>query len=266
MLTGKERYVYRLMKATCSCGNKDFKQNLNVKKDHGVLFRDMEYPIMNANDHVSGDNIVTFGRCKSLRNPGGASSGAAIAATSIIPIVGPLIYRCAIGCKCEPMTLVPWINVNDEYYIDGAPALTLESTLPCYYGGTITIVLERNEDEEEAKENSGEEVDRDKTKQLPSEVQEKIDAFCDEEMATGTSAAKEALAEEMAQEEARKLEMEENARAFNEAVQNLKLSVKGSTQVDYDERFILQPFVIEQEKKEPLFEPFSLKSVQQKEE
>ena len=36
MAAGKKQYVYRLMKAKCSCGDQKFEQNLNLPLDHGV--------------------------------------------------------------------------------------------------------------------------------------------------------------------------------------------------------------------------------------
>ena len=73
MAAGKKQYVYRLMKAKCSCGDQKFEQNLNLPLDHGVIYQDAEHPLMNANDHVSGEHILTFGRCKSTSNPGGTA-------------------------------------------------------------------------------------------------------------------------------------------------------------------------------------------------
>lgn len=199
MAAGKKQYVYRLMKAQCTCGDKKFKQNLNLKKDHGVLFHDENYPLMNANDHVANENIFTFGRCTSTANPNGAiGSGLA---NAVIPIVGGLLMRKLAGVKCEPMTIVPWIKIDEDYLIDGAPALTLESELPCYYGGVIKIVLEKaddNEDEQDGADESEEqeaEEERDIKEQLPSEVQEKLDSFCDGEFVE-QSAGEEALAAE----------------------------------------------------------------------
>lgn len=176
MISGKDQYVYRLMKAKCSCGSEDFAQYLNLKMDHGVIFNDKEYPLMNANDHKSGENIYTFGRCKSLCNPGGMLGCALLG-----PVVG-LIGKATIGCVCEPLTPFPWVQVDENYYIDGAPALTVNSVLHCAYGGEITITLEAEEKAEESSEKTTDDKQdkEDKKQQLPSEVQEKIDSFCDD--------------------------------------------------------------------------------------
>ncbi len=90
--------------------------------------------------------------------------------------IGSEILQTTLGTPCKPMTVTPWINVDEDYFIDGAPALTIESTLPCYYGGIITIVLEKTESTDSEGDNASEE-DKDIKDQLPSEVQEKIDSF-----------------------------------------------------------------------------------------
>lgn len=177
MATEKKQYIYRLMKAKCSCSATDFAQYLNLPEDHGVAFHDSEYPLMNANDHVAGEHINTFGRCKSLKNPGGQG------ANLIMPFFGPLLLKATVGCKCDPMTLVPWIGVDEDYFIDGAPALTLESELPCYYGGVISIVaeLEKEGTDEGQQKEEEESRDVDARELLPSEVKEKIESFCNDE-------------------------------------------------------------------------------------
>ena len=48
--------------------------------------------------------------------------------------------------KCELDTPLPWMFVNKEHMIDGAPALTVESQCACRYGGIITIVPEPEEE------------------------------------------------------------------------------------------------------------------------
>ena len=69
MSQDKKQYVYRLMKAECSCGSKDFQQYLNLPEDHGITFSTEDQPLMNASDHVANENILQFGRCTSLTNP-----------------------------------------------------------------------------------------------------------------------------------------------------------------------------------------------------
>ncbi len=222
MNSEKKTYVYRLMKATCSCGakvgmdfwNKNrpvFEQNLNAKHDHGVYFHDMESPLLNANDHIKDDNINTMGRCTSPWNP----RGALLTVSLFAPLIpGAHLFSAALGmalrsqfgCICEPVTLVPWVYVDDDYLIDGAPALTIESELPCFWGGSIKIVVQREDaDAADGSAENGEEASGGESEQappadvdardlLPSEVQEKIDSFCDPEMSNATSRADEELA------------------------------------------------------------------------
>lgn len=183
MVVGKEQYVYRLMKVKCSCGSKDFTQFLNLKTDHGIVFNDKEYPLMNANDHVQEENIYTFGRCKSVCNPNGRTMGKLLGGSVLGPLLG-CISAITIGCKCQPLTPFSWIGTDDDYFIDGAPALTVNSVLHCAYGGEITITLEAEQQTDaNTEEQQEEEKDKDKDKKelLPSEVQEKIDSFVDKE-------------------------------------------------------------------------------------
>jgi hypothetical protein len=230
MISQKKSYVYRLMKVTCSCGGmvgdgflgsalfaknkRAFEQNLNAVHDHGVYLHDFESPLLNANDHLKDENISTFGRCMSNDNPRGYIATMLL----ISPLMGPFI-RQAIGCVCDPVTLVPWVYVDDDYFIDGAPALTIESELPCLWGGSIKIVA-KLEDADSAQATAESEAsssdsassaeggeggegggaaapaDIDRRDLLPSEVQEKIDSFCDSEMSNPTSRADEELANE----------------------------------------------------------------------
>lgn len=180
MINDKTRYAYRLIKAKCSCGDKTFTQYLNLPKDHGVYFQEEEFPLLNANDHVPNENILGFGRCHSGKrgrdNPGGTMLSTALFG----PVLGG-IARDLVGSLCEPMTIVPWRFVDENYLIDGAPAITVKSELSCYYGGTITIVVEdiETDDSDETEENTP--PDYDKKDKLPSEVQELITDFCDSE-------------------------------------------------------------------------------------
>lgn len=238
MISEKKSYVYRLMKVTCSCGVKagegfwgsiqfwnpdraDFEQNLNAKHDHGVYFHDFDSPLLNANDHIKDENISTMGRCRSPWNP----RGLLLTVSLFAPLIPGahllsaglgLALRSQLGCVCEPVTMVPWVYVDDDYFIDGAPALTIESELPCFWGGTIKIVAKR-EDADSAQATAESEAsssdsassadggeggegggaapaDVDRRTLLPSEVQEKIDSFCDSEMTNPTSKADEELA------------------------------------------------------------------------
>ena len=68
----------------------------------------------------------------------------------------------------------------------------MESVLPCYYGGIISIVLEKIQ-RTDSTSNKERAEDKDKEEQLPSEVQEKIDSFTDKKMTNRQSRADEEL-------------------------------------------------------------------------
>jgi hypothetical protein len=130
--------------AECSYGSKDFRQYVNLPKDHGIYFQDTEHPLLNANDHEADKNILQFGRCISQANP---ANLAADVLSNAIPILGlakqlQKAVGCE-GCKCSPKTLVVWQNTDEKNHIDGVDGITSESYAMCFYGGKITI---HNED------------------------------------------------------------------------------------------------------------------------
>ena len=136
-----DKYVVRLMKGQCSCGS--MANYLNIPEDHGVVFGAEEQPLLNANDHVSGENVIHFGTCSSNANPGNMARNVGMA---LIP-GGFLIKKISeklgcTGCKCSPKTPLPWLETNEEYALEGAPILTTKSQLACLYGGVISIVDE----------------------------------------------------------------------------------------------------------------------------
>lgn len=138
------QYVTRLVKVECSMGS--MKNPLNVTKDHGVVWEQesVMLPIMNANDHTSGENVIHFGRCKSDKNPGNSFSLESMVMSVLIP--GSSLLKSLMGCdgcKCEPMTLTPWVNTSTKHMVEGAPGIISESKLTCYYGGIISIYYEQ---------------------------------------------------------------------------------------------------------------------------
>lgn len=139
----KDEYVKRLSVACCSEGSQDFRQYLNLPKDHGVYFQDEEYPLMNANDHHGKEHIMHFGRCQSSSNPKNIVSDV-LSKTSIIGAVVDVVKDAvgSSGCKCCPKTLRSWEVENKENHLDGAPAVARSSELVCVYGGVITITDE----------------------------------------------------------------------------------------------------------------------------
>ena len=106
-------YVVNGAKLRCVMGL--MSDELVTTTGHGVLFGGE--PIMNANDHIKGVNIGDFGIC-----------------------AAKTLLANGVPQKCEPMTMLPWILVNMKALIDGAPALTTNSKLPCMCGGVISIV------------------------------------------------------------------------------------------------------------------------------
>lgn len=182
--TGKTQYVTRLMKAKCSFGS--MSQYLNLPLDHGVWFQSPDTPIMNANDHEPDKHILHFGRCKSSKNPSNSINLEDMILDALSPFGGFLgskqlkeMLGCE-GCKCKPMTITPWKDVDEDYYIDGAPAITVDSTLQCYYGGSITI---DTESEVEGGENTGETVESTEKgyhaiNKMPDSMAQKLKDFC----------------------------------------------------------------------------------------
>ena len=182
--TGKTQYVTRLMKAKCNFGS--MSQYLNLPLDHGVWFQSPDTPIMNANDHEPDKHILHFGRCTSSKNPGNTINLEEMIINALFPFGGFLgskllkkLLNCE-GCKCKPMTITPWKETDDDYYIDGAPAVTVESTLQCYYGGSITIDTET---EAKGDENTDETIEATEqgyhsTNKMPASMAEKINDFC----------------------------------------------------------------------------------------
>ena len=81
----------------------------------------------NIADSVSGKNIPSFGRCRSLGYPLTASATAANHG-KLTPM------------RCEPGTCFKWSAVDPSSLVCGKPALLKPATLQCIYGGTISIV------------------------------------------------------------------------------------------------------------------------------
>lgn len=154
---GEEKiYVVRSMKAKCSEGTME--NYLNVVHGHGVLYQGE--PLLNANDHYKGDNLTHFGDCNSKKIFEDAKKqadekykaeegdgfftrlgkGIAKGITKAAITVKSLMFN-----KCELETPNPWIFTNEEYIVDGAPALTMESQCACLYGGIISIVEQLEE-------------------------------------------------------------------------------------------------------------------------
>lgn len=179
----KPLYVTRLTKAKCSFGS--MSQYLNLPLDHGVWFHDKETPIMNANDHEPDKHVLHFGRCTSSKNPSNMINMEDMILGMLFPLGGMFgskmlkkLLGCE-GCKCKPLTITPWKEVDEDYYIDGAPAITQNSYLNCYYGGKIEIDL--SADGGEGDEKTDTEIEQrayNSLQKMPASMSDKINAFC----------------------------------------------------------------------------------------
>lgn len=188
MAAEKPLYVTRLTKAKCSFGS--MSQYLNLPLDHGVWFHTTDTPIMNANDHEPDKHILQFGRCTSSKNPSNVINLEELVIGALFAPIGGMVLgvlgsKClkkllgCEGCKCKPLTITPWKDVDDDYYIDGAPAITQNSYLNCYYGGKIEIDLSVEETEEDEK--TSVEVEQkayNSLQKMPASMAERINAFC----------------------------------------------------------------------------------------
>lgn len=186
----KEQYVTRQWYATCDKGTTDFKQYLNLPLDHGVYFQNEDMPLMNGTDHTSREHILHFGRCTSEANPENAimSAPGMLAVGLFNPVAALAMFAVkelkhllkSDGCKCIPMTLQSWKDVNDRNRLDGAPAILNSSQCLCAYGGTITIVEpeppkeDENADDDESNPPPAPEEPYDPVSALPKSVQDKV--------------------------------------------------------------------------------------------
>ncbi len=165
-------YVHRLMRIRCSHGSID--NYINIPTDHGVLAGEDQQPLLNANDHIAGENVIHFGNCDSDENPervfrkglvGGLLGGGLLGG-----LVSDLLEKTGImSFKCTPKTDEVWEETNDRNILDGAPALLMKSCLTCRYGGNITLVpldeYPEEDESEEPEEQSAEEEEPDYVKE-----------------------------------------------------------------------------------------------------
>lgn len=164
----KKQYAQRLMKMHCTCGTVD--NYVNIPKDHGVVAGSDQQPLLNANDHVAGKNIIHFGKCKSDKNPErlfrkSLFGGGPMA--DLLETVGIMSF------DCKPKTDEVWVDVNERNILDGAPAVLMGSCLTCRYGGTITFV---RPDEAQIEQPTDENGDEDGNTQEADYVKENTDA------------------------------------------------------------------------------------------
>lgn len=155
-------YLRRLIKVECDCGT--MANYLNVKEDHGVVWFSTdengepgeENPLMNANDHEGDVNLMCFGKCKSESNKvfgEGAKRNFHIG--SLMDALGSTLGF-SEGYKCTPYCSRAWEETENNVWLDGAPAITADSYVTCYYGGTIRMQqISETESETENATNEG---------------------------------------------------------------------------------------------------------------
>lgn len=136
-------YVHRLMRIRCSHGSID--NYINIPTDHGVMAGEDQQPLLNANDHIAGQNIIHFGKCDSDENPERVFRKALVGSLLGGPLLGGLVSDVLektgiMSFDCKPKTDEVWEETNDRNILDGAPALLMKSCLTCRYGGIITLV------------------------------------------------------------------------------------------------------------------------------
>lgn len=91
----------------CTLGTKNCP--LKVTEFHGVKLGG--HNLANTSDYVGGTNVEEFGMCKRQTPP----------------------------IQCVPDIVIKWLNGQKSFIIDGEPALSSESILPCMNGGIIKI-------------------------------------------------------------------------------------------------------------------------------
>ena len=148
---GRDYVVYG-MRARCSEGTMD--NYISTDTGHGVVYQGC--PLLNANDHTVQVNLTHFGDCNSKKiyedakkqvDEKFASEAGEGFFSKAVKWAAKTAIKASISVKehlffhkCELDTPLPWIFVNEEHMIDGAPALTIDSQCACRFGGIITIV------------------------------------------------------------------------------------------------------------------------------
>jgi hypothetical protein len=84
-------------------------------------------PVCTITDMIPMSNIAPFGMCVSLANP--AVSAATAAALGVLT-----------PQPCVPATAAPWAPGCPKTLAGGVPVVDNASTLPCSYGGVISVL------------------------------------------------------------------------------------------------------------------------------
>lgn len=138
-----EQYPYVVRGATiyCTCGSHTRKLDMPVS--HGSFIRDKA--MMNQADCKVGidKNIPPFGACSSDKK-----DGKDIVINEDKNLVlqvdkdnNPIQPKLPIeGKLCEPMFATQWQGVQEDTIVDGQPALNVNCSITCCYGGTIQFM------------------------------------------------------------------------------------------------------------------------------
>ncbi len=186
-----KEFVQRLMVAKCDKGTLKY-QYLNLPKDHGVYFQDLDHPLMNANDHKADRHILQFGRCTAETNPKNVAGKVLSATVPLFNILDKAKSAMGCdGCKCSPKTLKVWEETNEGNCLDGANGILNTSHAMCIYGGFIEITEEPAPEKSEDADQSGEEAPSRKPieQQLPAAMAEKINSLNPTEESGGEDSA-----------------------------------------------------------------------------
>jgi hypothetical protein len=131
-------YVVRGATIYCSCGT--HMRKLDMPVSHGSYIRDQA--MMNKTDCKVGldQNIPPFGACLSESKDG---IDIKIEDTKdLVPFTdeegNPIEMPVPIeGKLCEPDLDKEWADAQEETLVDGKPAITVQCTVTCKYGGVI---------------------------------------------------------------------------------------------------------------------------------
>ena len=97
---------------------------LNVLPVNRTLVNNL--PMANIMDNQPFVNILPFGMCSSVANPMVAAATAAA-----LGVLTPM--------PCIPVTVAPWAPGSPTVMTGNAPALNMQSSLMCAWGGVIQI-------------------------------------------------------------------------------------------------------------------------------
>lgn len=134
-------YVVRGARIYCNCGTHIRK--LDMPASHGSKIRDKA--MLHEQDCKVGldQNIPPFGACHSEENQeikieiDDARDLVPLADENGNPVEAPLPIQ---GKLCVPKLGAKWLKTQTETLVDGKPALTVQCTIACAYGGIISFI------------------------------------------------------------------------------------------------------------------------------